>query len=72
MAPKKKVMKAGETCTGCTNWCYCLWGIAAFLVGVFYLGQDLGWAWTSFWKLNWWTSAFLLLAWKMLCCKWKR
>ncbi|MBL7051090.1 hypothetical protein ISS04_02900 [Candidatus Woesearchaeota archaeon] len=35
------------------------WGLLVLIVGILYLGQDLGW-W-SFWALNWWTVAFLII-----------
>lgn len=68
---KKKVVRTGETCSNCSQWCKRLWGLAVLAAAVLYLGQDMGWAFASFWKLNWWTSAFLLVAWKKLCCTWK-
>lgn len=35
------------------------WGLLVLIVGILYLGQDLGW-W-SFWELKWWTVAFLIV-----------
>ena len=36
------------------------WAVITLIVGILYLGQDLGW-W-AFWTLNWWTVAFLMVA----------
>ncbi|MBI4440994.1 hypothetical protein HY639_02395 [Candidatus Woesearchaeota archaeon] len=48
-------------CTQCLRW----WGLVVTLIGVLYLGQDMGW-WT-FWRINWWTAGFLLVGLCKLC-----
>ncbi|MBW2985207.1 hypothetical protein KY313_00940 [Candidatus Woesearchaeota archaeon] len=43
-------------------WCAMpkIWAVITLVVGILYLGQDLGW-W-AFWTLSWWTVAFLMIA----------
>lgn len=39
-------------------------GVVVLIIGILYLGQDLGW-W-GFWTLKWWTVMFLLIGIKVL------
>ena len=35
------------------------WAIITLIIGILYLGQEIGW-WT-FWTFSWWTVVFLML-----------
>ena len=36
-----------------------IWAGITLIIGILYLGQDVGW-W-GFWTFSWWTVAFLML-----------
>ena len=42
------------------------------VVGLLFLGVDLGWGWTGFWQgVNWWSVVFVLLGLKGVLKAWK-
>ncbi len=59
----KKKAKVAETCPTPSSCCSsCCWGckIVVAVIALLYLATDMGWI--TWWKLNWWTVAFILVA----------
>ncbi len=68
---KKKTAKMGDSCPPAHGCCGGTWSckIVIVLVALLFLATDMGWI--TWWKLNWWTVAFILVALHKLfmCCK---
>jgi len=58
---KKEINVCGS---GCCNPC---WGLIIVIVGILYLLLDYGLI--TWFRLSWWTSAFILLGIYMVCCR---
>ena len=62
--PKKQVnVCCTPVSSGCCNPC---WGLLIVIIGVIYLLIDYNVI--TWWKLSWWTTAFLLIGIYMVCC----
>lgn len=52
----------------CKDGCFCspCWGLILVIIGILYLLLDYGLI--TWWKLSWWTTAFILIGIMMTTC----
>ena len=59
---KKKTLKPSTVCPPAHGFCDGTWvcKIGIVVIALLFLATDMGWI--TWWKLNWWTVAFILIA----------
>jgi hypothetical protein len=68
MARKQMVCCSPVNNTGCC--CNPCWGLVIVIIGIVYLLIDYGII--TWFRLSWWTTAFLLIGIYMVCCAQKK
>jgi hypothetical protein len=63
MAKKDNICSIGS----CGCFCSPCWGLIIVIIGILYLLVDYGIV--TWFRLSWWTTAFILLGIMMTCCK---